>query len=254
MARKLQAEGKVRFIGFSTHGPTDVICEAINTGAFDYVNLHWYYINQFNWPAIEAATRHDMGVFIISPSDKGGKLYDPPQKLVELCHPLSPMVFNDLFCLSHAQVHTLSLGAAKPSDFDEHLKVLPLLDQAGEILTPILERLEKEAIRCLGEDWYQSWYEGLPTPEETPGQLNLQVILGLRNLAIAYDMIEYGKMRYNLLGGASHWFPGNRFDPENPLDLGHCLTNSPHAAQIPAALAETHTLLGGEAVKRLSQQ
>ena len=117
MARKLQRQGKVRFVGFSTHGPTDIICQAINTGEFDYVNLHWYYINQFNWPAIEAATHHDMGVFIISPSNKGGNLYDPPQKLLELCHPLSPMVFNDLFCLSHPQVHTLSLGAAKPSDF-----------------------------------------------------------------------------------------------------------------------------------------
>jgi predicted aldo/keto reductase-like oxidoreductase len=72
VARKLQAEGKVRFIGFSTHGPTDVIVKTIETGNFDYVNLHWYYINQWNWPAIEAATRHDMGVFIISPSDKGG--------------------------------------------------------------------------------------------------------------------------------------------------------------------------------------
>ncbi|MEM9213286.1 MAG: aldo/keto reductase [Cyanobacteria bacterium P01_F01_bin.150] len=254
MAKKLQAEGKVRFIGFSTHGPTDIICRAINTGEFDYVNLHWYYINQFNWPAVEAATRHDMGVFIISPSDKGGKLYAPPQKLVDLCRPLSPMVFNDLFCLSHSQVHTLSLGAAKPSDFDEHIKVLPLLAQAEKVLPPILKRLEAEAIRCLGEDWYQSWYKGLPTPEDTPGQLNLQVILGLRNLAIAYDMIEYGKMRYNLLGGASHWFPGNRFDPEQSLDLKSCLANSPHANSIPAALAEAHTLLGGAAVKRLSQQ
>lgn len=254
MARKLQSEGNVRFIGFSTHGPTDVICEAINTGEFDYVNLHWYYINQFNWPAIEAATRNDMGVFIISPSDKGGKLYDPPQKLVDLCHPLSPMVFNDLFCLSHPQVHTLSLGAAKPSDFDEHLNVLPLLERAEDVLEPILQRLDAEAIRCLGENWYRSWYEGLPTPEDTPGQLNLQVILGLHNLAIAYDMIEYGKTRYNLLGGASHWFPGNRFDPSQSLDLSACLANSPHADAIPAALAETHALLGGAEVKRLSQQ
>lgn len=96
VARKLQREGRVRFIGFSTHGPTDIIVKTIETDQFDYVNLHWYYINQVNWPAIEAAQRHDMGVFIISPSDKGGKLYDPPPKLVELCKPLSPMQFNDL--------------------------------------------------------------------------------------------------------------------------------------------------------------
>ena len=62
--------------------------------SFDYVNLHWYYINQDNWPAILDAQRHDMGVFIISPSDKGGHLYNPPERLIELCHPLSPMVFQ----------------------------------------------------------------------------------------------------------------------------------------------------------------
>jgi len=158
VAQKLQAEGKVRFIGFSTHGATDLIVQAIATNKFDYVNLHWYYINQFNLAAIEAATRHDMGVFIISPSDKGGLLYKPTPKLVELCHPLSPMVFNDLFCLSHPQVHTLSIGAAKPQDFDEHLKTLELLDGADEVLPPILQRLEEEAYKKLGEDWVKTWH------------------------------------------------------------------------------------------------
>jgi len=121
-ARQLQQQGRIRHIGFSTHAPTPVIVEAINSGQFDYVNLHWYYINQDNWPAIAAATQQDMGIFIISPTDKGGHLYNPPQKLVDLCAPLRPIVFNDLFCLSHPQVHTLSVGAARPSDFDEHLK------------------------------------------------------------------------------------------------------------------------------------
>lgn len=254
VARKLQDQGKVRFIGFSTHGPTDVIVEVIATNQFDYVNLHWYYINQFNWPAIDAATRHDMGVFIISPSDKGGMLYKPPQKLVKLCAPLSPMVFNNLFCLSHPQVHTLSVGASLSSDFDEHLKALKVLDQANEVLPPILGRLEEEAIATLGEDWVKTWHVGLPKPEETPGDMNILVILWLRNLALAYDMVEYGKMRYNLLGNASHWFPGNKADQVRRLDLRQCLRESPHADKIPAFLEDSHQLLEGEDVKRLSQQ
>ena len=254
VARKLQAEGKVRFIGFSTHGATDLIVKMIETNQFDYINLHWYYINQWNWPAIEAANRHDMGVFIISPSDKGGLLYQPPQRLVELCAPLSPMVFNDLFCLSHPQVHTLSIGASKPSDFDEHLKAIELLDKADEILPPILARLEETAIAYLGEDWVKTWHVGLPSHQETPGGINIPVILWLRNLAIAYDMIDYGKMRYNLLRNASHWFPGTKADKVGEFDLRECLGNSPHADKIPAYLEEVHRLLGGAEVKRLSQQ
>ena len=254
VAKQLQAEGKVRFIGFSTHGSTDTIVQAIATNAFDYVNLHWYYINQVNWAAIEAAKRHDLGVFIISPSDKGGMLYKPPQKLVEICSPLSPMVFNNLFCLSHSQVHTLSIGASAPQDFDEHLKTLPLLDRADEILPPILARLEQAAIAALGEDWVKTWHIGLPKYDETPGDVNIPVILALRNLAIAYDLTEYAKTRYNLLGNGGHWFPGNKAEQVSKLDLARSLAQSPHADKIPALLEDAHKLLASEAVKRLSQQ
>ncbi|QSJ17954.1 aldo/keto reductase [Nostoc sp. UHCC 0702] len=253
VAQQLRSEGKVRFIGFSTHGSVETIVQTINTNLFDYVNLHWYYINQWNWAAIEAASRHDMGVFIISPADKGGKLYDPPEKLVNLCAPLSPMVFNDLFCLSHAKVHTLSIGAAKPQDFDEHLKTLDLLDRSSEILPPILARLEEEAIATLGEDWVKTWEMNLPSWEETPGQVNMRVILWLLNLAIAYDLVDYATMRYNLLGNGSHWFPGNKADRLDELDLRQCLAQSPHADKIPQFLAKAHQLLAGEEVKRLSR-
>ncbi len=251
--RRWQAQGRIGHVGFSTHGPTDVIIQAIETDAFDYVNLHWYYIFQRNWAAIEAATRHDLGVFIISPSNKGGMLYNAPQKLINLCAPLSPMVFNNLFCLNHPQVHTLSIGAAKPTDFDEHLKTLDLLDRADEILPPIIDRLEQAAIDALGSDWYNTWNVGLPHWSETPDDVNMETILWLRNLAIAYDMTEYGKMRYNLLGNGGHWFPGKRLQSFEAEKFTPVLQQSPHRDRIPALLQETHDLLGSEAVKRLSQ-
>lgn len=251
VAKQLKAEGKIRHIGFSTHGSTEMIIKAIETGEFDYVNLHWYYINQWNWSAIEAAQRQDMGVFIISPSDKGGHLYNPPEKLVELCQPLSPMVFNDLFCLSHPEVHTLSLGAAQPTDFDEHLKVLPLLEKADEILPPILERLSQEAIAVLGKDWMENWKVGLPEYDQTPGKVNIPLILWLRNLSLAYDMIEYSQARYNMLGKAGHWFPGAKANQISQLDLQPCLQNSPYGEKIPELLVETDKMLGGVTVNRL---
>jgi hypothetical protein len=253
VARKLQAQGKVKFIGFSTHGSCDTIIQTINTNQFDYVNLHWYYIYQNNWAAIEAATKHDMGVFIISPSDKGGRLYHPPEKLVKLCAPLSPMVFNDLFCLSYQQVHTLSVGAAKPTDFDEHLKTLELLDNAAEILQPILTRLEQQAIATFGESWVKTWHVGLPEYEDTPGNVNIPMILWLRNLAIAYDMVDYAQTRYNLLGNGGHWFPGSKAEQVEQLDLRSCLARSPHAEIIPHILKQAHEMLSGQEVKRLSE-
>jgi predicted aldo/keto reductase-like oxidoreductase len=77
--------------------------------------------------------------------------------------------------------------------------------------------------------------------------------LWLLNLALAYDMIDYGKMRYNLLGQADHWFPGNRADKLAELDLRECLVNSPQSAKIPQMLAKAHEILGSAELKRLSQ-
>jgi len=252
-ALELKKQGRARFIGFSTHAATQVIVDGCNDGRFDYVNLHWYYVNPFNWPAIEAATRQEMGVFIISPSDKGGKLYQPSEKLVKLTSPLSPMVFNDVWCLARKEVHTLSIGAARPTDFDEHLKALPLLKDGDpqSVLKPIEARLQAELVKTLGADWVENWHRGLPEWEKAPGGVNIFEILRLRNFAKAFDMIDYGKMRYNLLGNGDHWFPGNRADKANAAELQECLKSSPFKDKIPAALQEAHALLGAQEVKRL---
>jgi len=257
-ARRLVAEGKARHVGFSTHGPTDLILAAIahqGDGGFDYVNLHWYYIFQQNWPAIEAAARADLGVFIISPSDKGGMLYRPPQKLVDLCRPLHPLVFNCLFCLSHPEVHTLSIGAARPSDFDLQLTTLDVLNRAEELLPPIEARLEAAMREAIGEDAARRYAEGLPAWDATPGYVNIRTVLWLRSLALGYDLREFAQSRYNLLGGSiAHWLPGMSAARLDDLDLTQALASSPFKAQIADWLREAHAMLFKAPEKRLSEQ
>lgn len=255
-ALELKRQGRARAVGFSTHGSPRLITAMVNDGRCDYVNLHWYYVNQFAWPAIQAAAERDMGVFIISPTDKGGRLYEPTDKLVRLCDPLSPIVFNDLFCLARPEVHTISVGAARPSDFDEHMKVLPLLEGEGAAqaaLAPILRRLDEELERALGRAWVDTWHVGLPEWESVPGQINIREILRLYNLARAFDMTAYGKARYNLLGNGDHWFPGNRAERARELDLAQALAEAPQRHRIAGALVEAHALLAGQEVNRLGK-
>ncbi|MCP9927976.1 aldo/keto reductase [Cyanobium sp. CH-040] len=255
VARRWQAEGRVGSIGFSTHAPLELIGEAIASDAFDYVNLHWYFIRQANWPAVELARAHDMGVFVISPTDKGGHLHSPSARISELCAPLHPIVFNDLFCLSAAGIHTISVGAARPEDLDRHLEAVALLEQADALLPPLLERLEAARLQALGADWLASWERGLPAWQDTPGQINLPVLLWLHNLLEAWDLESFARARYGLLGNGGHWFPGASADAldaaVSEAELRAVLTASPWAGRIPELLRGLRERLGGQAVRRL---
>jgi predicted aldo/keto reductase-like oxidoreductase len=250
---RLCEQGRARFVGFSTHGPTDVIVDAIASDGFDYVNLHYYWADQANAAAVAAARARDMGVFIISPSEKGGLLFKPPAKLVELCAPLAPLAFNNAWTLSQPGVHTLSIGAARPSDFDAHVASLAAVEQGAGLVAPVAARLAAELERVLGAEWLAGWQVGLPRWEDTPGGVNLYHTLRLYNLAQALDMVDYGKMRYNLLGSGGHWFAGYKVDKAEWDKLSAVLAASPVAARIPEVLREAHAMLAGEDQKRLSE-
>jgi hypothetical protein len=242
--QEAQKAGLIRHIGFSTHAPLEVLIATINTDLFSSVNLHYYYFNQRNAPAIQLAHSKDMGVFIISPTDKGGMLYNPPPRLVELCQPFTPIYINDRFLLADPRIHTLSLGASNPEEFDAHRPAWECAGPLSEEEIVVLQRLN-EQFATLGSDrCYQCW-QCLPCPEN----INIPEVLRLRNLAVAFDMVEFAKYRYNMFEQAGHWFPGVRAN--KCTDCGDCLPRCPSGLDIPRLLRDAHHRLNATAGKRL---
>lgn len=243
--RKAIKQGKIRHLGFSTHGSLDLILAAIKTDLFEFVNLHYYYFFQRNHPAIALAKKKDLGIFIISPADKGGRLYNPPEKLVELCAPFSPLELNYRFLLSDRRITTLSVGAANPEQLITPLQVAdddyPLTSAEQEVF----KKLEQHLETTVNTDLCRQCDRCLPCPES----INIPEILRLRNLTVAYEMQDYGQYRYEMLENAGHWFPGKKGN--RCTDCGDCLPRCPEKLDIPSLLRDTHQRLKGKQRRRL---
>ena len=245
--RKAVNDGRVRHIGFSTHGFLELILQAIATDQFEFINLHYTLFFQRNSAAIDLAQQKDMGVFIISPADKGGLLYTPSPMLEALCQPISPLALNYRFLLSDSRITTLSVGAANPAELDLPLALADETGALSEMELEALERLRVQQEIVLGSDRCSQCYACLPCPEG----IHIPEVLRLRNLATAYDMTQYGEYRYRMFENAGHWFPGNKGN--RCTTCGDCLPRCPESLNIPVLLQDAHKKLNGAAGRRLWQ-
>lgn len=232
---KMKEEGIIKHVGFSTHAPLQTIIQAIETGLFEFVNLHYYYFNQRNIGAVEMAQANDMGVFIISPNDKGGQLFNAPEKVRDATKPFTPIQWNARFCLQNPVIHTLSFGITEPKHFEEMKGIFPYLIPWSDTEQKIKLKLDS----FLLDDPYAS-YSGFDLEDE-PSGINIPAILWLRRLWKCYDMIEYGKYRYKIFENKGHWFPGvYAFDQNiSKIDFDKVPENIP----LKKLLKETHQAL-----------
>ena len=234
--RKLMAEGVVRHFGFSTHGYPKGVMELVNTNEFESINLHYYYFYQGLRHVVERAAELDMGVFIISPNNQGGKLQAPTAPLSEACAPLSPMTFNHMWLLNHEAVHTLSFGPANPQQIDANL-IAQDYDGQGpdrQVFDRALEQVEGHYRNELGSDFCTVCNACLPCPEN----INIPGLLNWRQMHKAFDMTEYAQGRYARVGVGGAWILGEKGDA--CTKCGDCLPRCPEQLKIPELLWEAH--------------
>ena len=112
------------------------------------------------------------------------------------------------------------------------IPALEFYERAAEVVEPVEKRLRDEMKTSLGEDWCAGWWHAVPEFMHAPNGINLLEILRLWSLAKSLDMIEFAKMRYNLLGNAGHWFPGKNAADFDAEKIERSLAANPFAERI----------------------
>lgn len=231
--KRYQEQGVIGSIGFSTHGSVRVITDAIATDLFDFVNLHYYYFWQRNWGAVLQAAARDMGVFIISPNDKGGQLFNPSVELSELTAPLTPVQYNARFCLKTPHVHTLSFGMTEPAHVQEMLRAFPINMPASDADLAIERRLNARVDALSSYDGYEL--------EGDPSGINIPEVLRFRRMLECFGMRDFGRYRYNMFQPDSEWFWGEFATEENLARVDRA--RLPPGVPVIEMLRETHRKL-----------
>lgn len=204
---------------------------------FEYINIHYHYFgsyhgsgtmdnmgNEGNLSCVKRALELDMGVFQISPFDKGGKLYRPSKDCaVAIGKELTPMEFAALYAWKKGGMHTSSIGIARLSDLDEVMsaaRTMALGEKGGksvdELLDGAIARLQEQFEKRVGKEWAEKGLKNIPScfDESTQG-VSIGHILWLHDLLTGFGMYEFCKDRYTSLEGNSSWWNSKKSFEEN---------------------------------------
>ena len=270
----LKEEGKIKHVGFSTHGSAENIMQMINSEKMEYVNIHHHFFGDYhaagtpdtqggegNAACVKRALELDMGVFNISPFDKGGKLYRPSATVAAaIGHEISPIVFAALRSWKEG-MHTVSVGFARSSDLDEVIAAARIFaegDKGEALVKAAVDRLENIATEKLGKEWFEKGLLNIPSfyDKSTDG-IAIGHLLWLHNCLTAYGLEECCKNRYSM-NEAIKWsksksFEENKkksFNPGNPgrafdesIDLTEALKNHYNPDLAKSKLVEVHNWL-----------
>ena len=168
-------------------------------------------------------------MFIISPFDKGGRVYAPSRRLRELCLPeMEPIDFAALWLWLHdlhdegsAPCHTITAGLARPSDIDQPLvaSIKQLAhenkEKTLEKVKTIVNRMEAAKVEAVGKEFLETWHHGLYNGYSNTYGAQLGCIAWFGILVKSFGMVQYGKDRYTQMEAFLKGWDFDKSDEEN---------------------------------------
>ena len=232
-ARKLQDEGLIAHLGFTTHALTHHALEVMESGEFVSVTGRYHYLDTAYDALREKAIELGMGYVAMTPLGQGW-LARPSDALRAALGDYSPVEFALRYTAHLPGVTALIVGISNLAELEEAHAAL-----GGELGDPaeLMSRGDeiRETLRAaVGEDFCTLCGECLPCP----ANINIPELLRLNNLLRGYDLVDWGKDRYKLMGNAGNWYPGVKVD--HCTKCGDCEPRCPEKLEITRMLDALH--------------
>jgi len=245
-ARKAQAEGLIRNIGFSSHDTADNIIKLIDTGEFAGVLLQYNYLDRHNEPAILRAAQRGMGVTVMGPL-AGGRLSIPDGILVDTEGALevSTPAVALRFVWSNPGVNVALSGMNAIVQVDENVAAAGrsegLDDREGMFVRELVEKQQKLAdLYCTGCEYCMP----------CPNNVNIAENFRYMNWFKVWGMEERAREAYARIGKENNWAPWagggtiHGLKADACTQCGECLPKCPQNIAIIDQLQEVAATLG----------
>jgi uncharacterized protein len=245
-ARRLQEEGLVRHVGFTTHGmPKDVIA-LMETGEFASVTGRYHYLDVVYDPIATRARELGMAFVAMTPLGQGWLAKPSPALQAAVGKERGPVEFALRYIAARPEVSTIIVGVGSLAELEEAYAALGGTLGEGAELRAVGQQVRERIAQLVPPATYCTGCRAcLPCPEG----VNIPELLRLNNLLRAYDLFEWCADRYKLMGNAAHWYPGVKAD--KCTECGDCEPRCPEALPVIRLLKALHDdLYSGERGRR----
>jgi len=225
--RRFQEQGKVGYIGLSSHSPEHA-CRAVETGLIDVAEVPYNYANRHFEKVLDLAVEKDVGILAMKPLG-GGRLFpDVPKGAPETAETVVQALS---FAMSHPSQPVLIPGIGSQAELDRYLEARSRL----RALSPEEKDCLAERVLALGDDFCRACGYCRPVcPAGIPIDEVLPLADRVRHVRTdeTYGMIL--KKRFRSLAA----------QVAACEECGKCVEECPYDLPIPDRLKEAIRLLG----------